>query len=100
LKVGAGGLQSQIVEDAIKTRQVDPARNKPGQDDHTSFDPLDGGKRARQELHPPLTQSSRGAAVDNFTPHREMAAENQAFQPNAGNLAANKTFGTIIDVYV
>lgn len=45
MKIGAGGLQSQIIEDAIKIRQVDPARNKPEQDDHIAFDPLQGRKR-------------------------------------------------------
>lgn len=99
MKIGAGGLQSQIVEDAIKIRQVDPARNKPEQDDHIAFDPLQGRKKAGQELHPPLNEANRGAAVDNFSEQRQPVMETKA-SAAADNSPARQPLGTYVDVYI
>lgn len=99
MKIGAGGLQSQLMEEAIKIRQVDPSRNKPGQDGHVPFDPLQGRKKTGQELHPPLNEPAKGAAADNFSQHQLPAIETK---PSLSGEAppAYQPLGTYIDVYI
>lgn len=99
MKIGAGGLQSQLMEDAIKIRQVDPSRNKPGQDGHTSFDPLQGRKKTGQELHPPLNETAKGASADNFSRHQWPAMETKS-SATTGSPPVNQPPGTYIDVYI
>ncbi|TYO95528.1 hypothetical protein [Desulfallas thermosapovorans] len=99
MKIGAGGLQSQLMEDAIKIRQVDPSRNKPGQDNHIPFDPLQGRKKAGQELHPPLNEPAKGAAADNFSEHMRPTVEPEPSTPG-GAPPAYQSLGMFVDVYI
>jgi len=95
VKIGAGGLQSQIVEESVKIRQVDPVRNKPGHEEAIPANQVEGQDRAREPvLNRPLEKPQKDRAVDNHNAPRQQTAQQNAQEEPAEQL------GRYVDVYV
>jgi len=95
VKIGAGGLQSQITEKAVKVRQVDSARNKPGHEEAIPANQVEGQDRAREPvLNRPPEKPQKDRAVDNHSaPRQQMSQQNEQEEPA-------EQLGRYVDVYV
>ncbi|WP_027363357.1 hypothetical protein [Desulfotruncus alcoholivorax] len=66
MKIGAGGLQSQIIEDAVKFREVDPVRNKPGHDEALAASQIAGQDKVKEQVtRRPVDKTLKNSEVYN-----------------------------------
>jgi len=78
MKIGAGGLQSQVVEEGIKYRQVDTARSKPGMEETLPANPIEDQEEVKKQLvNRPVTKAMKNAEVDNFTERKKDEGKGQ-----------------------
>ncbi|SFF95397.1 hypothetical protein SAMN05660649_00180 [Desulfotomaculum arcticum] len=99
MKIGAGGLQSQIIEDAVKIRDVDPVRNKPGHDDALAANLIAGQKKAKEQVTKrPVDKTMQNSKVYNQKVSRREEQQNQKHGENQEQQKQRKA--KKVDLYI
>ena len=102
MKIGAGGLQSQIIEDSVKQRDIDPVRNKPGHDEALAASQIAGQEKVKQNLTKrPVNKALKDSEVNNHQKvNRQQEREEQQNNKENRSKQDQKKDQKRIDIYI
>lgn len=101
MKIGAGGLQSQIIEDSIKLRDVDPVRNKPGHEEALAASQIAGQDKVKHQVTKrPVDKTLKHSEVYNQKVNRREEQEEREERNKRENQKQKPRYSKKIDFYI
>lgn len=97
--IGAGRLQSQIIEDTVKIRDVDPVRNKPGHDEALVANLVAGQKKAGEQVTKrPVDKTMKNSEIYNQKVNRQEEKQDHKQRKNQDQQQQRRT--KKVDLYI